>query len=294
MKNNFIKRLGVFALIAALAISMVACNKPVEKPVETDPTQGTEAPVDTTPVVDESTPADVETDATEPTDEVISAADSIAAVLIDTYGEAYLATQMMDASMIEMMYGITADMYDDCFAAMSMNSFHVDEVIMLHADDTAPLMDKLNARRDAKIADASFYPMNMPRANSVQVVDFENGWVGLFLLGGNADTTLIDEWGEDTEKAVTYYIEQNQKGIDALKQYFVDGVVPEVDVYTVIMPPYVEEDIIIDEEVASEDVVIEEGLVEDITDAIEGAAAAVEDVVTDMTEVVTEATEAQG
>ena len=285
MKNKFIKRMGAIALVAVMAISMVACGN-ADKPVETDPVQGTEVPVvnETTPVVDETTPVD----------EVISAADSIAAVLIDTYGEAYLATQMMDASMIEMMYGITADMYDDCFAAMPMMMGHVDEVVMLHASDVTPLLAKLNERKDVLANDMFQYPANLPRLAAIDVVDFENGWVGLFILGGQADMALQEEWGEDTDKAVTYYTEQNKKGIDALKQYFVDGVVPEVDVYTVIMPPYVEEDVIIDEEVTSEDIVIEEGLVEDITDAIEGAAAAVEDVVTDMTEVVTEATEAQG
>lgn len=285
MKNNFIKRLGVFALIAALAISMVACGKPAEKPVETDPVQGTEAPVveDTTPVVDESTPADVETDVTEPADEVISAADSIAAVLIDTYGEAYLATQMMDASMIEMMYGITADMYDDCFAAMPMMMGHVDEVVMLHAADTAPLLEKLNARKDALANDMFQYPANLPRLAAIDVVDFENGWVGLFILGGQADIALQEEWGEDTDKAVTYYTEQNKKGIDALKQYFVDGIVPEVDVYTVIMPPYVEEDVVIDE-----------GIIDELADAVEGAADAVGDVVDDVVDEVTDTTEAQG
>lgn len=285
MKNNFIKRLGVFALIAALAISMVACGKPAEKPVETDPVQGTEAPVveDTTPVVDESTPADVETDVTEPADEVISAADSIAAVLINTYGEAYLATQMMDASMIEMMYGITADMYDDCFAAMPMMMGHVDEVVMLHAADTAPLLEKLNARKDALANDMFQYPANLPRLAAIDVVDFENGWVGLFILGGQADMALQEEWGEDTDKAVTYYTEQNKKGIDALKQYFVDGIVPEVDVYTVIMPPYVEEDVVIDE-----------GIIDELADAVEGAADAVVDAVDDVVDEATDTTEAQG
>ena len=177
MKNNFIKKLGVFALIAALAISMVACGKPAEKPVETDPVQGTEAPVveDTTPVVDESTPTDVETDVTEPADEVISAADSIAAVLIDTYGEAYLATQMMDASMIEMMYGITADMYDDCFAAMPMMMGHVDEVVMLHSADTAPLLEKLNARKDSLANDMFQYPANLPRLAAIAEVGWSYG-----------------------------------------------------------------------------------------------------------------------
>ena len=285
MKNNFIKRMGALALIAALAISMVACGKPAEKPVETDPVQGTEAPVveDTTPVVDESTPADVETDVTEPADEVISAADSIAAVLIDTYDEAYLATQMMDASMIEMMYGITADMYDDCFAAMPMMMGHVDEVVMLHATDVAPLLEKLNARKDALANDMFQYPANLPRLAAIDVVDFENGWVGLFILGGQADIALQEEWGEDTDKAVTYYTEQNKKGIDALKQYFVDGIVPEVDVYTVIMPPYVEEDIVIDE-----------GIIDELADAVEGAADAVVDVVDDVVDEATDTTEAQG
>ena len=42
------------------------------------------------------------------------------------------------------------------------------------------------------------------------------------------------------------------------------------------------------------DLACQDRLVEDVTDAIEGAAAAVEDVIADMTEVVTEATEAQG
>lgn len=283
MKNNFIKRLGVFALIAALAISMVACGKPAEKPVETDPVQGTEAPVDTTPIEDETTSPDVETEVTEPVDEVISAADSIAAVLIDTYGEAYLATQMMDASMIEMMYGITSDMYDDCFAAMPMMMGHVDEVVVLHAADTAPLLEKLNARKDTLANDMFQYPANLPRLAAIDVVDFENGWVGLFILGGQADMALQEEWGEDTDKAVTYYTEQNKKGIDALKQYFVDGIVPEVDVYTVIMPPYVEEDVVIDE-----------GIIDALADAVEGAADVVVDVVDDVVNEVTDTTEAQG
>lgn len=276
MKNKFIKRMGAIALVAIMAISMVACGN-TDKPVETDPVQGTEAPVDTTPVVDETTTPDVEPDVTEPVDEVISAADAIAAVLIDTYGEAYLATQMMDAAMIEMMYGITPDMYDDCFAAMPMMMTHVDEVVMLHAADTAPLLEKLNARKDFLAADTFAYPANLPRLATAQVVNFENGWVGLFILGGQADMALQEEWGEDTEKAVTYYTEQNQKGIDALKQYFVDGIVPEVDVYTVIMPPF------------SEEIVEDEAVAEDLTDTLEDVADAVGETVEDMLDAMEEA-----
>ena len=240
MKNTFIKKAGVFALVAALAISAVGCAKPAE------PT--------TPPVVD--TP---ETEAPAPVIENVTP-ENLAAVLIDTYGESYLATQMVDAEMLEMLYAITPDMYDNYFAAMPMMMTHVDEVVMLHATDTAPLLEKLNARKEFLAADTFAYPANLPRLATAEVVDFGNGWVGFFILGGQAEMTLQEEWGEDTEKAVTYYTEQNKKGIDALKQYFTDGIVPEIDVYSVMIPVMTDEDFIIEEEPAEEETSLEDAL----------------------------------
>lgn len=255
MKNN-IKRLGACALIAAMAVAAVGCAK--TEPEVTEPIQETVAPEVEVPTVVAGNP------------------DDFAAILIDTYGEAFLATQMMDAAMLEAMYEITPDMYDNSFAAMPMMMGHVDEVVMLHAEDVAPILEKLNARKEMLANDMFQYPANLPRLAAIDVVDFENGWVGLFILGGQADMALQEEWGEDTEKAVTYYIEQNKKGIDALKQYFVDGIVPEVDISAVMMPVMTEE---IDIEITPD-----EGLVDEVTDVVE-------DVVDEVTEVVDETVE---
>lgn len=266
-----IKRVGACALIAAMAVAAVGCAK--TEPTPTTPVDSTVAP-ETTPV--ETTPI---------VEEVGSQADALAAVLIDTYGENYLAVQMLDAETLEALYEISPDMYDDFFAAKPMMMTHVDEVIMLHSTDTAPLMEKLNAYKEVLAADTWAYPANLPRLGTATVVDFENGWVGLFILGGQADMALQEEWGEDTEKAVTYYTEQNQKGVDALKQYFADGIVPEIDVYTIMIPAMTEE-VIMDEVLENS-----EEVVDDMTDAMEDVVSDLADAIADVADDATEAGE---
>ena len=248
MKNTFIKKAGVFALGAALAVSAVGCAKPAEP--TTPPTVDTPATEAPAPVVENVTP------------------EALAAVLIDTYGEYYLAQQMIDAEMLEMLYAITPDMYDNYFAAQPMMMTHVDQVVMLHAEDTAPLMELLNAHKTMLENDTFQYPANLPRLATAEVVDFGNGWVGFFILGGQADIALQEEWGEDTEKAITYYTEQNKKGIDALKQYFADGIVPEIDVYSVMIPVMTDEDFIIEDEYVEDEIIEDENTEEDLADAL--------------------------
>jgi hypothetical protein len=55
--------------------------------------------------------------------------DAVAAV----YGEGYLASMALDAEMLEMSYGITADMYEEFVAEVPMMSAHVDTLIVVKA-----------------------------------------------------------------------------------------------------------------------------------------------------------------
>lgn len=239
MKKNIIRSVGLLSAATVIVLASVGCSKKDDvKP--TDDAQATVAPsVDTPatlPMIDESKPVVVDNfnDA--------DMAKKLAAVLVNTYGENYIATELIDAELLESMYDIAPDMYDNSFAATSMMSAHVDKVIMLHSDDTAPVLEKLNAYLANVVADTMAYPSNLPKNATAQVVDFENGWVGFFLLGGYADMDVEETWATD-EDAVAFYKDLNQKGIDAVKQYFLDGVVPDVDVSTVIAFPGNEQEV---------------------------------------------------
>lgn len=202
------KKIFAITLALVMVISMVACGKtePTTPPTDVPP-------ADTTPVVPEIdwSTRDVKSE--------------VKLVLMDFYGDNFLMYEEMPAEFIEGMFGITSDMYTEGFGAMSMMSAHVDKMLMFKTDAPADVMAKLNEYRDMLLADTFQYPNNMPKIAASAVHDFENGWVGFFLMGG-----YNDEYAEveDTSVAVEYYTDVTKQGIDKIAQYFVDGIVPEM------------------------------------------------------------------
>lgn len=135
------------------------------------------------------------------------------AAVVEAVGEdEYWPNMPMDGEMLEMFYGITADMYDDYMAETPMISANVDTLIIVRAKEgqTDAVYDKLNAYRDALVNDTMQYPMNLGKIQSSQVEKIGN-YVVFVQLGGEAGLA------DDEEEAITHSQEANSKALEAIK-----------------------------------------------------------------------------
>ncbi len=126
----------------------------------------------------------------------------------------YWPEMALEPDMLEMSFGITADMYEDYMAEMPMMSAHVDTLLIIRAKDdkVETVREALEAYRDAKVSDTMQYPMNMGKIQASRVETIGN-YVMFVQLGG--DTTQAEEEGD--EAVVALCQERNDKVIEAVR-----------------------------------------------------------------------------
>ena len=124
----------------------------------------------------------------------------------------YWPNMPMDGEMLNMLCGITADMYDDYMAESPMISANVDTLIIVRAKEgqADAVYDKLNAYRDALVNDTMQYPSNLGKIQSSQVEKIGD-YVVFVQLGGEAGLA------DDEEEAITHSQEANSKALEAIK-----------------------------------------------------------------------------
>ena len=126
----------------------------------------------------------------------------------------YWPDMALEPDMLEMSFGISADMYEDYMAEMPMMSAHVDTLLIIRAKDdkVEAVREALEAYREAKVSDTMQYPMNLWKIQASRVETI-GSYVMFVQLGG--DTTQAEEEGE--EAVVALCQERNDKVIEAVR-----------------------------------------------------------------------------
>ena len=135
--------------------------------------------------------------------------DAVAAV----YGENYLATMPLDAEMLEMSYGITADMYEEFVAEVPMMSAHVDTLVVVKtkAGQVEAVQAALEAYRKDQVENGFHYPMNVPKVQASEVVVYGD-YVVYIMLG------VTENMEADEATLLKDYQAQNQLGKAAIEE----------------------------------------------------------------------------
>uniref|UniRef100_UPI00405667EC DUF4358 domain-containing protein n=1 Tax=Acetatifactor sp. TaxID=1872090 RepID=UPI00405667EC len=216
------KKLLLLLTLSALTVGMTACgrgdegaNQTTEQntTAQTEETQTSEVE-ETQGATEETTPATEEVsdgmDAATGWSEEMTA---IRQAVVDVMGENYWPDMQIPADMLEMNYGITADMYDDYMAEMPMMGTHVDTLLIIKAKDdkVEAVEDALNAYRDMLVADTFQYPMNLGKIQASRIQRYGN-YVCFVQLGAD---NLADE-NMTEEESITKCQEQNELALEVI------------------------------------------------------------------------------
>ena len=143
--------------------------------------------------------------------------------VVYAYGEDFLPSMDITEEQLQDM-GIDTQYFEEFKAQGPMISTHVDTLIAVkaqpeHAEDVE---DELNKYRDS-LLEGMNYPMNMPKIQASEVAVYDD-YVFFVMLGKYNDTDETDE-----AALLDYYVEQNDRGLEALHAYFnyQDPVLPE-------------------------------------------------------------------
>ena len=104
----------------------------------------------------------------------------------DAYGDDYLPSMAIDGDMLESMYGISPDLYDEFIGEVPMISAQADAFIAVRGKEGKgdEIREILEEYKENLITGAMMYPMNLPLAQSAQVVQ-EDDDVFLIMTGTN-------------------------------------------------------------------------------------------------------------
>lgn len=141
--------------------------------------------------------------------------EGIKTAVVETIGDNYFPDMALMPDMLEMQFGITADMYDDYFAEVPMISANVDTLLIIKAKDdkVKEVEDALEAYRDVQINGTLQYPMNVGIVQASRIERIGN-YVCYVQLGG--DVTDAAENGD--EAVILHCQEQNELVIEIISQ----------------------------------------------------------------------------
>lgn len=133
----------------------------------------------------------------------------------ETLGEDYWPNMDMEAELLDTMYGVKPEMYEEVSAQMPMISAQADTLIIVKAregQETA-VADALREYRDYNISNGMQYPMNIGKVQAA-VVEIMGRYVCFVQLG--ADTTAQQEEGD--EAVIAYCRKANETAVEAMKE----------------------------------------------------------------------------
>lgn len=141
--------------------------------------------------------------------------ESIKAAIMDEVGNNYFPNMSLMPDMLEVQFGITADMYDDYFAEMPMISANVDTLLIIKAKDgnVEDVEAALEAYRDVQINGTMQYPKNLGVVQASRIEKIGN-YVCFSQLGG--DTMDLMDSGD--EAVILHCQELNDLVIGIIRQ----------------------------------------------------------------------------
>lgn len=212
------KKLFVLLTLGVLACGLTACGRGDDESsqsAEQTQTQETQTQETQTEAIEENATSEMG-DAGASTDTATGWSEEMTAIrkaVADALGEQYWPDMQVDAETLEMIYGITPDMYDDYMAEMPMMSTNVDTLLIIKAKDdkVEAVEEALNAFRDMKLADTMQYPMNLGKLQASRIQRYGN-YVCFVQLG--ADNLADEDMTE--EESLTKCQEQNELALEVI------------------------------------------------------------------------------
>jgi len=216
------KKLYVLLTLGVLACGMTACgggddqnNSATQQTQETQQTQtGETAGANEETQTTETMPAtDMGEDDMGVTTAWSEEMTGLRQTVVDALGDQYWPNMQVDAETLEMVFGITPDLYDDYMAEMPMISTNVDTLLIIKAKDDkiAAVEEALNAYREAKVADTMQYPTNLGKIQASRIQTFGK-YVCFVQLG--ADNLADEDMTE--EESLTKCQEQNDLVLEVI------------------------------------------------------------------------------
>lgn len=129
----------------------------------------------------------------------------------EAYGEDYIPEMACDAELLETLFGIKGELYEEFIAEMPMMSAHTDQFVAIKAKEgKAEEVEQLLQTYQDNLLENSFqYPINQGKVEGATL--YRNGnYVFYFILGGYPE----DGSDVDSQKAK----ELNQTAIDAIEK----------------------------------------------------------------------------
>lgn len=141
--------------------------------------------------------------------------EDLKAAVVEVLGENYWPDMEMDADMLETVYGIKPEMYEEYFAETPMISANVDTLIIVKAktDQINAVEEALKAYYDTNVNESLQYPQNIGKVQSARVEAFGN-YVCFVQLGG--DTMDAEDRGD--EAVAEQCTEENERALDAIEK----------------------------------------------------------------------------
>lgn len=141
--------------------------------------------------------------------------DAFREAVVGALGENYWPDMALQPDMLEALFGVTADMYDDYMAEMPMISTNVDTLVIVKAKEgqADAVEEALTAYRENLVGDTMQYPMNLGKIQASRVEKIGN-YVCFVQLG--ADTMEALEQGD--EAVIAQCQETNELVIEIISQ----------------------------------------------------------------------------
>lgn len=141
--------------------------------------------------------------------------ETVKTAVTDALGENYWPDTAVTPDLLEVLFGITPEMYEDYLAETPMISANVDTLLIVKAkeEQVQAVEEALNAYRDSKVNDTMQYPMNVGKIQASRVERIGN-YVCFVQLG--ADTTAAAESGD--ESVIAQCQEVNELVIEIISQ----------------------------------------------------------------------------
>lgn len=192
------KKTAVIFLTAVILFSMTACgSKKTDNKGETLPS-------------DESTENDNTYD--QSTTDYGAGVDmqDIKNALTEAFGDNYWPDTEISEEMLNDIYGVPKDLYEEYYGESPMISANVDTVLVIKAkeDQVAEVEEALNTYRNALVNDTMQYPMNIGKIQASRIETF-GSYVCFVQLGAdtveaseNGDEAVIEKCQQDNELAL--------------------------------------------------------------------------------------------
>lgn len=147
------------------------------------------------------------------------AVEDIQAAVAQELGDNYWPDTDVPAELLEDMFGIKEEMYEEIIAQTPMISTNVDTLIIVKAKEGSEqqVEDALNAYKEYNTTEALQYPMNMGKVQAAQIEAFGR-YVCFVQLG--AEVPMEEEGdSEESDAAVIKHCEQeNAKALAAIEK----------------------------------------------------------------------------